>query len=199
LLQEKEIVKIGGNKTIPLDIRIIAATNRDLSEMVKQKQFRKDLFYRLSVVPVKIPSLRERKEDIAPLIAYYMKYYNEKYGMSRKLDRKTMKCLLNYSWPGNIRELQNLLEYMIVTAGSDDIMQDDLPNEILRSVGKGDAEAFVTAGGSLKSALDKAEKYLLVEAMRKTRNTEEMAEILNVDRSTIIRKMKKHGLKSHFS
>ncbi|MDR1796533.1 MAG: sigma 54-interacting transcriptional regulator [Clostridiales Family XIII bacterium] len=199
LLQDREIVKVGGNKTIHLDIRIIAATNRDLQQMVSLKLFRKDLFYRLSVVPVTIPPLRNRQEDIGPLIAYYLKLYNKKYGMRRRLDRKTLKILLDYSWPGNIRELQNLVEYLIATAATDDITQEDLPEGILKSTGKRGAESLAApAGGSLKAALDSVEKRLLVEAMRKTHSTEEMAKLLQVDRSTIIRKLKKHQLKSHF-
>jgi len=200
LLQDREIIKVGGKEPIPLDIRVIAATNRDLAEMVNQKNFRKDLYYRLNVVPIHIPPLENRKEDIRPLVVHFLKFFNKKYSLERKLDQAALKCLLDYPWPGNVRELENQIEYLVVTSNSDVITQNDVPESILKyQLPEDKAEHFFSTDSSMKEIIDNVEKSLLIEAMRKSKSTDEMAKLLKVDRSTVIRKLQKHGLKSHFN
>ena len=199
LIQDKEIVRVGGNESIKLDIRVVAATNRTLSDMVEQKQFRKDLYYRLNVVPIRMSPLNDRQQDIHPLIEYFVKINNEKYGLSRRIESRAMRALIAYSWPGNVRELENMVENLVVTANSDTIMIDELPEKVIsESAEKGDAIMPGIKGMSLKEAVNMAERNALINAMRESKNTDEMAKYLKVDRSTIVRKLQKHSLKAHF-
>lgn len=198
VLQDKEIFQVGGKKAIPIDIRIIAATNRNLEEMVEQKIFRKDLYYRLNVVPIKIPPLRERKEDIKPLIEYCLSKFNNKYHLNIRIEPMALRCLLNYSWPGNVRELENVVEYSIVTANSYIITKEDLPENLLKNFDNHNYEYLSTDNVSYKDAINLVERKLLMETMKKTKSTEEMAQLLKLDRSTVIRKLQKHKIKTAF-
>src|SRR5699024_8698756 len=119
VLQEKTITKVGGTKPIELDVRIIAATNKDLTRLVKEGKFREDLFYRLNVVPLTIPPLRRRKDDILPLSVHYLNIYNKKYALNKTFSNELIDLLLEYEWLGNIRELANVIERMAVTTSSD--------------------------------------------------------------------------------
>lgn len=190
VLQEKCLIRLGGTKPIQVDIRIIAATNRNLGEMVKNGKFRQDLYYRLNVIPIHIPPLRERRDDIVPLVHHFLDYFNKKYGVSKKLAREVIQIFLSYDWPGNIRELVNLTERLVVTTESLYIEENALP-------------AFLTATGGLadkkelpylEEALNSVEKELLEEAYKKYANSYKMAEALGVNQSTIIRKLKKYGI-----
>lgn len=119
VLQHGEIIRVGGNTPINVDVRIIAATNKNLNEMVRNKEFREDLFYRLNVIPIKIPPLRERVTDIEPLIMQFIEEYNLKYGFNKSITSNAIKKLENYNWPGNIRELKNIIERLIILSKSD--------------------------------------------------------------------------------
>lgn len=119
VLQEEEIIRVGGTKPIKIDVRIIAATNRDLAKMLKEGEFREDLFYRLNVVPIEIPPLRERKEDISQLIFKFLDDFNKKYNKNKKIDLDTINFLESYDWPGNVRELKNLIERFVVISEKD--------------------------------------------------------------------------------
>ncbi|MEA4838389.1 MAG: sigma 54-interacting transcriptional regulator, partial [Rhodospirillaceae bacterium] len=129
-LQEKEIMRLGGTKSISVDVRIIAATHRDLTEMLKKGGFREDLYYRLMVVPIHLPPLRERKEDLPALVAFFLDKYNRKMRLNKKIGSEAMDVMLRYSWPGNIRELENVIERMIVTSESDLITVGHLPEDM---------------------------------------------------------------------
>ncbi|MBR0600491.1 sigma 54-interacting transcriptional regulator [Sinanaerobacter chloroacetimidivorans] len=197
VLQDKEIFRVGGKEPIPVDFRTIAATNRDLEEMVEQKKFRKDLFYRLNVVPIKILPLLDRKEDIKPLIEDCLNRFNKKYNLEKYIEPVALRFLIDYNWPGNVRELENIIEYLIVTTNSDKITKDDLPETILdynRNLPMLKIDSF----SSMKEAMDVVEKNLLIESMKNSKSTEEMAKILKLDRSTVIRKLQKHKIKAHF-
>jgi transcriptional regulator with PAS, ATPase and Fis domain len=170
VLQDKEIVRVGGKEAIPVDIRIIAATNRDLEEMVEQKGFRQDLYYRLNVVPIKILPLHERKEDIKPLIEDSLMRFNKKYSLNKHIEPVTLKYLINYSWPGNVRELENIIEYLIVTTNSDKITREDLPESIL-DYNNNLPMINIDNISSMKEAIDLVEKNLLIEAMRNSKST----------------------------
>lgn len=127
VLQERRFERVGGSKGITADVRIIAATNLNLEEAVRAGKFREDLYYRLNVVPVQIPSLRERKEDIPPLVGHFLQLYNEENGRDVKISNEALDTLLMHDWPGNVRELENCIERMIVMAKNDLIMTEDVP------------------------------------------------------------------------
>jgi len=198
VLQDRVIVKVGATEQIPVDIRVIAATNRDLQEMVEQKTFRRDLYYRLNVVPIEIPPLSERYDDVKIMIQLCLKRYNAEYDLKKRIDPAAMRLLLDYQWPGNVRELENVIEYLVVTTNSDLIEKENLPKEVYDSSGKIGADISFGDGVSLKEAVDMVEEKMLREAMLRSGSPAEMAERLKVDRSTIVRKMQKHHMKKRF-
>jgi PAS domain S-box-containing protein len=126
-IQQREITRVGSTEPTSIDVRIIAATNRDLEQMVALKKFRKDLYYRLNVVPVTVPPLRERKVEIPFLVNHFLEIFNSKYGLNKRIDERVIKNLMNYNWPGNVRELENLIERLVVTSPTDIIKKVDLP------------------------------------------------------------------------
>lgn len=191
-IQEKEIMRIGGTKIKKVDIQLIAATNKDLLEMVRKGEFREDLYYRLNVVPLYLPPLRERKDDILPLIHHYLEKYNEKYRNSKELDRDLKSFFYYYEWPGNVRELSNLIERLILTVPNRLLTLSDLPKEY-----KGLLENNIPASDeemSLKETVERAEKKLLLKAAQKYNTTYEMAEKLKTSQPTIVRKLQKYNI-----
>ncbi|MFC2949685.1 sigma-54 interaction domain-containing protein [Virgibacillus sediminis] len=193
VIQEGEIQRIGGVQTKNVDVRILAATNRNLEEMVAAGEFRGDLYYRLNVIPIHIPPLRERKDDILPLIRMFLNQVNDKYQLKKEFDRGLKEFFLSYGWPGNIRELSNLIERLAVTSDGDIIRMDDLPPEYQRREG-GKAEPEII---SLKDAAEAAEREMIAIAVEKYPNTYEVAKALKTSQPTIVRKMKKYGIKFH--
>lgn len=194
VIQDREIVRLGGKERIPVSIRIIAATNKNLAEMVEQKTFRKDLYYRLNVVPIYIPPLRERKEDIYPLILSFVEKFNNDYGLGKSIHQKAVDYLLEYSWPGNVRQLANVIERILVTTESTIIHPEDLPLYLKNRSQPDD----VSSSTSLKEALNEYEKHVLLDAKTKSKSTYDMAKLLELDVSTIRRKLKKHKIKISF-
>ena len=192
-LQEKEITKVGGTKPIKIDVRIIAATNRNLRKMMEEGKFREDLFYRLNVININIPPLRERKEDITPLILYNLDKFNKKYHKNKSFAEKTVKILEEYSWPGNIRELENLVENLVVLVEADKIMPVHLPENI---IGKTQNDGGIVANGiiPLKKAVEMIECQIINNAKNKYDSTREIAKVLGVNQSTIVRKMQKYRI-----
>jgi len=194
LLQNKEITRVGGENSINVDVRIITATNRYLLEMVQKKQFREDLYYRLNVVPVNVPPLRERKEDIPALAAHFMRLFNRKYKMNKKISSGVIDFLLQYDWPGNVRELENLIERMIVITLKNIITTEDLPSQILDITHERGPSILVSGIVPLKEAVESVEKQLLERVYSKYQTTRQMAKALNVDASTVVRKAAKYGI-----
>ena len=192
VLQEREFMRIGGTKTKKVDFRLIAATNKDLENMVKQNSFREDLFYRLNVVPVVIPPLRERKEDIVPLIIFFLNKFNKKYGLIKKISPEVIQNLLKYDWPGNIRELENAVERLVVTSDSNLIMPEDMRENTRITEGKEKGNE----PKALADVLEKTEKDLICRALEHCRTTREMADILGISQSAVVKKMKKYGIKN---
>ena len=133
VLQEKEVERLGSSKPIKIDVRIIAATNKNLMEMVAQGTFREDLYYRLNVVPIFIPPLRERKEDIPVMVNYFIKRINQEYGKNVSVSKELMDLLVEYDWPGNVRQLQNTIERMVILSKKDILTPEDLPKELKHS------------------------------------------------------------------
>ena len=185
VLQESEFERVGGEKTIEVDVRIIAATNRNLEEEVKKGNFREDLYYRLNVVHIKVPPLRERKEDIELLAIEFLKEFNEEDGKAIKgFSPQARKALMAYSWPGNIRELKNTIESSVVLAKGNTIELEDLNPEIME---KGREESVTI---SLPTTLEDAEKKVILEMIAYSGgNKSKAAESLKIGRKTLHRKL----------
>ena len=195
VIQEKEIQRVGGLESIPVDVRIISASNKDLEKMVKEGRFREDLFYRLNVVPINIPPLRERPEDIIPMIRTFLHQNNQKYNETKLMDAAAMSILLRYSWPGNVRELQNIIERLVITTKDSTIRPENLPSYINTYEGAAETTGISLDGAdSLKNALDEAEKKILTAALEKHRTTREMAKALGISQPTVVRKLARHGI-----
>ncbi len=192
VLQEREIVRIGGSKPIKVDIRIMAATNRDLEEMIQQKQFRKDLFFRLNVVPVIIPPLCERKEAITHFVYFFLKKHNQKYGFSKQIASEAMDALMNYNWPGNVRELENMVEQLIVMARGEVITAEDLPGRLRKDPSLPDSSSLENK--TFKVALEEFEYRLLRAAVEKHGSSRKVAAALGIHQSTVVRKVNRFGI-----
>jgi DNA-binding NtrC family response regulator len=193
VLQEKEIVPVGGTSPIKVDIRLIAATNADLDNEVSMGRFRKDLFYRLNVIPINIPPLRERKEDIPLLIDYFLKRYGqEPDGQERKISAEAKKILCNYNWPGNIRELENVLERAVTLQDDNTIVEKDLPENIIEGQGRVLAKTKELENPTLET-IEKA--YIFWILRESGWQKQRAAEILGIDPSTLYRKIEKYELK----
>ena len=193
-MQDKEIIKVGGKKAIPVDTRIIAATNRDLVSMVEAGDFRKDLYYRINVIPLIVPPLRERKEDIFVLLQFFLDKFNRQFGITKELDTETLEILEEYSWPGNVRELENLMERLMVLSPEKKIHVSDLPAALRNGFTGRKLFSDVTQTDTYRSVMSKVEKKILEEAKVKSGNLKEMAQILGLDKSSVSRKLKKHGI-----
>ena len=194
VIQDRQCRRLGGLRNINLDLRIIVATNSDLSQMVSDGLFRSDLFYRLYVVPIEIPPLRERREDILPLSLMFLNKFNMKYKVSRTLGHEVLSVLETYDWPGNIRELQNVVERMVVTADTDVLTPRHLPNRIGETVGTSLSNPDMPSTMNLKKAREMVERELIRRALGATGNTRKAAQLLGVDHSTVVRKAQRYGL-----
>lgn len=194
VLQEREFERLGGTKTIKVDVRIIAATNKNLASLVKQGVFREDLYYRLNVVPIDIPTLRKRKEDIPTLVEHFL---SKSSGISKNAPKKitddAMQKLINYEWPGNIRELENIIERCVVVTAGDLITLEDLPVEITSCDGeKGDCS---TKANSLDETVDNAEKSAIIKILRECGGSRTNAsEKLGISRRSLHRKIIKYDI-----
>lgn len=195
-LETREITRVGSTKAIPVDVRILAATNRDLEEMVANNKFRSDLFYRLNVIRIVVPPLRERWEDIIPLCIYYLNLFNKKYHHKKRLAYDLVEELEKYPWPGNVRELKNTLEQMVVLGYDEQLQVRDLPWYNLPA-GSSVAPAVQVSGIiPLKEALEQTEKKLLENALKKYRTSRQISRVLDIDQSTVVRKLNKYSLKA---
>ncbi|NHM26558.1 sigma 54-interacting transcriptional regulator [Desulfofundulus sp. TPOSR] len=199
LIQERTIERIGDNKQIQVDIRIIAATNRDLMSMVNNGTFREDLYYRLSVIPIYLPPLRERKEDIPLLIDYFIKKYNSIYNKSVYLSKDVYNLLKMYNWPGNIRELSNVIEYAVLMCPSGPIKTEHLPEisnlRVNKFLGSWEIIKIDHNFPKLKYLLEEIEKKAILSALKMSNNNKTKAmEALGLNRRTFYMKLKKYNL-----
>lgn len=186
-LDSGEFRRVGGNKTLKADVRVITATNRDLSELVKKTEFRQDLYYRLNVINIYIPPLRERREDIPEMANYFLKKYTNKLSKTiRAIDNRAMDILMNYSWPGNVRELENVIERAVILSETELIMPEDV------SVPQTSAKTE----GSFNS-LDEVERSHILKVLNETGwNQSRASQILGIDRKTLYLKLKKYEIKA---
>ncbi|SBV99247.1 PAS domain S-box [uncultured delta proteobacterium] len=193
VIQDRQTRRIGDNIPRYIDVRLIAATNHNLVEMVRKKQFREDLYYRLNVVPIQVPPLRERKEDILFMVQAFLKKFCERHHRSKELDPALMPRLIDYSWPGNVRELENIMERLVVTSPGSVIGVEDLP-PFLRNVESSGAAPLALTGKTLKDILDEVEATVLRDALARHKTTRRAAEVLGIDQSSVVRKARKLGL-----
>ena len=194
--QDHTFERVGGNQPVIVDVRVIAATNKRLDDEVKQNRFRADLFYRLNVIPIYVPPLRERKDDIPLLVNHFVKKFHREKKKEIRFSPETLARLEKYTWPGNVRELENLVERLVVTAPQATILPADLPPEIF---GQSEKAAFDHAmnRASLQEACDEFERLFLLQHLEKHHwNITEVARSLGERRDTLSRKIKRYGLKA---
>ena len=199
VLQERRFERVGSSKSITVDVRIIAATNRNLEEAVKEGKFREDLYYRLNVVPLRIPSLRERKEDIPPLVGHFLQLYNEENGREVKISNEALDTLLIHDWPGNVRELENCIERMIVMAKNELIMTEDVPITIDTNISdnRSDESDLYGQAKTLDHTIENMEKERITEALKRAGYVQaKAARQLGITSRQIGYKIKKYGITS---
>ena len=198
VLQEREIRRIGSIKPIKIDVRVIAATNKDLKQMVAEKRFREDLYYRLNVVSVVVPPLRERKDDIVPLAAMFLDEFNKKYNMQKKLTGIFCRALKSYSWPGNVRELRNVVEQAVILNDDDRIYNSSLSNDSLTPSSIIEDWIFDSETElDLKEFMDKIEKHYIMLSKDKFKSVRKAASYLKLTPTTYLRKLKKYEEESN--
>lgn len=204
VLEDREVLRLGGEKPVKVNVRIVAATNKNLEEMVASRNFRGDLFYRLNVVPITVPPLRERKEDISALLAHYLARFNDKYNVYKSFSREVLQLLLNYSWPGNVRELINMVERMVITTRDSIILPDHLPHVMLAQA-KGLTTSAVMLGENdylreqlrsknMKEILDEVEMKIIRLVLKEHKSSRKVGEILGISHSSVINKLRKYRL-----
>jgi DNA-binding NtrC family response regulator len=187
VIQERQFERVGGTRTLKINVRILAATSKDLEEAVREKRFREDLFYRLHVVVIELPPLRERTEDIPILAAHFLSTFAERNNRSIKgISAEAFRLMMEYPWPGNVRELENTIEYAVVMSRENSIQVGDLPPRIYSRKEKVPRTYL----------LSENEKQIVVEVLEKTKyNIKRAAELLGISRTTLYSKIEKHGLK----
>lgn len=192
VLQNREIMHIGGNEYIPIDVRIIAATNTNLKNAVEAGEFRLDLYYRLNVVPIIIPPLRVRKSDIYPLAKHFLQIYNDKFDSNVSIDKNGWNALRKYNWPGNVRELENIIERLVIMSDGNEISGAQITEQFDHFDINAISDSI--AGNSLQECIDAYEKSIIISQMEHYKRSGELAEALGIDKSTLNRKIKKYGI-----
>ncbi len=198
VLQENEILRLGGTQAIPVDLRIIAASNRNLSNLVNDKIFREDLYYRLNVIPIHLPPLRDRREDIPDLVEFFISKYNSKHKKDfiKSVEPETMRFFENYSWPGNVRELENVIERAVVLETSESIQKASLPEEIFGAVPQIQVPSMHKEKIDLERTLDQIEKKMLSNALVQADGIiNKAAKQLNLSFRSMRYRIQKHQLK----
>ena len=196
-LEDHEIIHVGGTEPKEIDVRVIAATNKKIEEMVNARTFRNDLYYRLNVVPIHIPPLRERRDDILPLTFHFLEKFNQIHRKKKNISPETIETLFQYDFPGNIRELANLIERLVVVTEEDHIEAKDLPCSITSHISKAIPFSFSSENPSLRVALERYESMIIENAIHKYGSQRGAAKALKVNQGTISRKLKKYILPKH--
>ena len=194
-MQEREFERVGGNEVLKTDVRVVAATNRNLKEMVERDEFREDLYYRLNVVPIVLPSLRERKDDIPLLVEHFLEKLCRKLGKKEKtITKRAMGYLYNYDWPGNVRELENIIERMINLSDSDVIDIWDLPSHVTgKAMEKKASLINLDLDGEL-ATYDEYDKAIIKTALKKYKSFNAAGKALGLTHKTVAAKARKYGL-----
>jgi TyrR family helix-turn-helix protein len=194
VLQNKEIIRVGGEQAFSVDVHIIAGTNRNLLELVQSKKFREDLYYRLSVIPVHIPPLRERKEDIPALVNHFTNLFNKKHQQQKRISPEVIEYFMAADWPGNVRELENMVERLLVTSSNNIVTREDLPENLVKA-NSNNQQIAVYGIMPLSEARTILEKQLLENAFAQYPSTRQIARVLKVSAATIVRKAARYGIK----
>ena len=196
VLQEMEFERVGGTRTINVDVRILSASNRDIKEDVARGTFREDLFYRLNVIQIEVPPLRERIDDIPLLVKHFIEKYTSDEGKAKvELSPEAWKAIYAYAWPGNVRELENVIERAVVLSSEGTIALEDLPEELIGKKTEFDVERFVPPNVPLPTALERIEEKLIRRALRQCNNVQShAAKMLGITKSLIQHKMKKYNI-----
>lgn len=194
VLEDKQFIRIGSVKPFTVNVRFIAATNQNLEENVRKGTFREDLYYRLNILPLKILPLRERKEDIPVLISFFLSKFNKKYTASKSFSPQVVSLLQDYSWTGNVRELSNVVERLVLISAEDTIKAEDLPEHILNQVERCELNNLNIDEKLLKKAKEDLEIAILMEAIDKHKSMRKAAQALGLSHTSVIRKARKYGL-----
>jgi transcriptional regulator with PAS, ATPase and Fis domain len=196
VLQEGTILPVGATEARKVDVRVITATNKDLKSMVETGEFREDLYYRINVINVHVPSLRDRKEDIPLLVEHFLTKGCEEKGLSTKrLAKRAMEKVFDYAWPGNVRELQNEMERLLVLSGEEQMIAVELLSPRIREFGEHTKVQGVRVAGKLKDALEELERTMIKEGLKRTNwNKSRLAKELGISRAGLIMKVEKYGL-----
>ncbi|MGD9161557.1 MAG: sigma-54 dependent transcriptional regulator [Desulfobacteraceae bacterium] len=198
ILQEQEFERLGGTKTIKCDIRVVAATNKDLDKLVLENEFREDLYYRLRVIPIEIPPLRERRSDIPLLIKHFVDLMIKTRGKEIKgVSKDVIKAFMNYEWPGNVRELENIIERMVILTDADELTIQDVPDKVVQKQRSEEIGPSMIPdnGFSLNNAINEYERLLIIRALEKADWVKNRAaKLLNMNRTTLVEKIKKQGI-----
>ncbi|MFA5523735.1 MAG: sigma 54-interacting transcriptional regulator [Tissierellales bacterium] len=195
-IETQELTRVGSTKVKKIDVRMIAATNEDLKAMVSKGDFRKDLYFRLNVIPIEIPPLRKRKEDILPLCTFFLDSFNRDNKINKKLSSSVLDVLESYEWPGNVRELRNIIERLVVMCLNDVITLDDLPPSLINKNDRNtDYNIVVNKLVPLKNLVDEAEKTLFLKAVEELKTTRKVAEALDISQTSVVRKMNQYNIK----
>ena len=191
-IQEREVVPLGSTRAIPVDVRLVAATNRDIEAEVDEARFRRDLFYRLNVVRIELPPLRARQDDVPVLVEHFVNRYSRQYGVAPKaVTPDALAVLQSYDWPGNVRELQNVVERTFALSDADTITLNDLPVQLRRPEGRG----AIAVAPTSRHTLDETERVLIADTLNASGgNKNEAARRLGIDRQRLYRKLRKYGL-----
>ena len=196
VIQEREITPVGGVEAVPVDVRIISATNKDLHSLVQEGSFREDLYYRLNVIELRIPPLRQRVEDIGPLCLYFINDLNKRYGQNKKITYDVIKQLEQKPWIGNVRELKNTMERMIVMSNNEYLQIGDMTSGIPGGYEQEDLRTRIKVDGiiPINDAVSEVERQILQSALSKYKSTRKIAEALHTSQSTVVYKLRKHNL-----
>lgn len=209
VLQTKQFEQVGSSRTVQVDVRIVAATNQNLEDLISKKLFREDLYYRLNVLPVRMPSLRERKTDIRLLVSYFLEQFNRLTGHSVQTpSEQIMTAFENYDWPGNVRELENLIERLVILKGTGSMDLSDLPHRIFQKFAETQPQgsgamadwefprmSLPESGLNLKAIVEAFENHLVDQALARTQgNKNRASELLNMNRTTLVEKLRKRGM-----
>jgi DNA-binding NtrC family response regulator len=198
VLQDQEVERVGSNKPLKLDVRVLSATNCDLDQQVRQGQFREDLFYRLNVIPLHLPPLRERRQDIMALVGVFLEKFSRLMGHAHMtISRRALEALEQHAWPGNVRELENLVERLVALTEGDVIHVEDLPPELCgQGVVSGDVCLELTESGmDMVAAISAIERGLITRALELSGGVKaRAATLLGINRTTLVEKMKRMGM-----
>ncbi|HEY8342847.1 MAG TPA: sigma 54-interacting transcriptional regulator [Calditerricola sp.] len=194
VLESREVWRIGATRPRTVNVRILSATNQNLAQLVREGRFREDLYYRLNVIELAIPPLRERPEDLDALVEHYLNAFNRQYRLDKTLSAAARRALRAYHWPGNVRELRNLIENLVVSLPDPMIDEHHLPPHIRRAASGDDGFGCANASRTLKERVEQFEKQLIADALARSPSLRQAAKRLGIDHSTLVKKMKRYGL-----